>query len=86
MAIVDFNNLKSRFENGDAPVAQDFVDLVDTLGNNANWGNIFGNLTSNTDLNNALLTKMDATRTYTKDEVTALLADLKTDVTDAGYF
>lgn len=31
MAITTKNDLKSRFENGDLPSAQDFIDLIDTF-------------------------------------------------------
>jgi hypothetical protein len=31
MSIIDLTLLKSKFETGDKPVGQDFVDLIDTL-------------------------------------------------------
>lgn len=52
MAIKNLNELKARFESGDIPTGQDFVDLIDTLADlNAFWPEVLpeadaGNLTN----------------------------------------
>ena len=33
MSIVDITTLKAKFETGDVPTQQDFIDLIDTLAN-----------------------------------------------------
>jgi len=35
MAKIDISNLKTKFESGDRPTGQDFVDLIDTLAANS---------------------------------------------------